>query len=54
MLGVTCPSDFGGSDMGYLEHVLIMEEVSRASGSVGLSYVTQSNLNINQFVLNGS
>eukprot|EP00360_Condylostoma_magnum_P000730 CAMPEP_0168315252 /NCGR_PEP_ID=MMETSP0210-20121227/10603_1 /TAXON_ID=40633 /ORGANISM="Condylostoma magnum, Strain COL2" /LENGTH=179 /DNA_ID=CAMNT_0008287319 /DNA_START=124 /DNA_END=663 /DNA_ORIENTATION=+ len=54
LLGVTCPEKYGGSDLGYLEHVLITEEISRASGSVGLSYIAHSNLCLNQIVLNGS
>lgn len=45
---------YGGSGLGYLEHVLVMEEISRASGSVGLSYGAHSNLCINQIVRNGN
>ena len=44
LLGMTIPAAFGGSDMGYLAHVVAMEEISRASGSVGLSYGANSNL----------
>ncbi|MCL4368471.1 MAG: isovaleryl-CoA dehydrogenase [Actinobacteria bacterium] len=54
MLGVTVSEDDGGAGMGYLEHVLVMEEISRASGSVGLSYGAHSNLCVNQIVLNGT
>lgn len=53
-LGVTAPEQYGGANMGYLAHVLCMEEISRASGSVGLSYGAHSNLCVNQIVLNGS
>jgi isovaleryl-CoA dehydrogenase len=48
LLGITVESEFGGSDLGYLAHVIAMEEISRASGSVGLSYGAHSNLCINQ------
>ncbi|NOR20201.1 MAG: isovaleryl-CoA dehydrogenase, partial [Xanthomonadales bacterium] len=44
LLGMTVPESLGGSDMGYLAHVVAMEEISRASGSVGLSYGANSNL----------
>lgn len=54
MLGVTCPEEYGGSGMGYLEHMLIGEEINRASGSIGISYGAHSNLCINQIVLNGT
>lgn len=54
MLGVTVEEEFGGSGLGYLEHVLIMEEISRASASVGLSYGAHSNLCVNQIRLNGT
>jgi isovaleryl-CoA dehydrogenase len=53
LLGVTAEERFGGSGLGYLAHVLAMEEISRASGSVGLSYVAHSNLCVNQLQLNG-
>ncbi|MTJ83621.1 MAG: isovaleryl-CoA dehydrogenase [Telmatospirillum sp.] len=46
--GITVPEEYGGTDMGYLAHCVAMEEVSRASGSVGLSYGAHSNLCINQ------
>ena len=54
LLGVTVPERYGGSDMGYLAHVIVMEEISRASGSVGLSYGAHSNLCVNQLRLNGT
>ena len=44
LLGVTVPEEFGGAGMGYLEHVIAVEEISRASASVGLSYGAHSNL----------
>ncbi len=44
LLGVTASSKYGGSEMGYFEHCLIMEEMSRASGSIALSYGAHSNL----------
>ena len=46
--GMTVEETYGGSDLGYLAHVIAMEEISRASGSVGLSYGAHSNLCINQ------
>ncbi|XP_059513679.1 isovaleryl-CoA dehydrogenase, mitochondrial isoform X1 [Myotis daubentonii] len=54
VLGITAPAQYGGSGMGYLEHVLVMEEISRVSGAVGLSYGAHSNLCINQIVRNGN
>merc|ERR1711937_369610 len=53
-MGVTCPSEYGGSDMTYFDHTLIMEEMSRVSGSIALSYGACTNLNINQIVRNGN
>ncbi len=44
LLGITVPEHYGGSDMGYLAHIVAMEEISRASASVGLSYGAHSNL----------
>ena len=44
LLGLTLPGEYGGSEMGYLAHLVAMEEISRASGSVGLSYGAHSNL----------
>jgi isovaleryl-CoA dehydrogenase len=54
LLGVTVEPDCGGAGLGYLEHVIAMEEISRASGAVGLSYGAHSNLCVNQIRLNGS
>jgi isovaleryl-CoA dehydrogenase len=54
VLGITVPEEYGGSGLGYLEHVVAMEEISRASASVGLSYGAHSNLCVNQIKLNGS
>ncbi len=54
ILGITVPEEYGGAGLGYLAHVVAMEEISRASGSVGLSYGAHSNLCINQLKLNGS
>ncbi|MEI8298182.1 MAG: isovaleryl-CoA dehydrogenase [Pseudomonadota bacterium] len=54
LLGMTVPESLGGSGLGYLAHVIAMEEISRASGSVGLSYVAHSNLCLNQLRLNAT
>lgn len=54
LLGITVAEEFGGAGMGYLEHVIAMEEISRASAAVGLSYGAHSNLCVNQINLNGS
>ncbi len=54
LLGVTVAEDYGGSAMGYLEHMVAMEEISRASASVGLSYGAHSNLCVNQIHRNGT
>lgn len=54
LLGITVPEEFGGSDMGYLAHAIALEEISRASASVGLSYGAHSNLCVNQINLNGT
>ncbi|MCT7943419.1 MULTISPECIES: isovaleryl-CoA dehydrogenase [Shewanella] len=54
LLGVTVPEEFGGANMGYLAHVVAMEEVSRASASIGLSYGAHSNLCVNQINRNGN
>jgi isovaleryl-CoA dehydrogenase len=53
-LGVTVPERWGGANLGYLAHIVVMEEISRASGSVGLSYGAHSNLCVNQIALNGT
>ncbi|KAJ6904658.1 hypothetical protein NC652_022624 [Populus alba x Populus x berolinensis] len=52
--GITAPEEYGGLGLGYLYHCVAMEEISRASGSVGLSYGAHSNLCINQLVRNGN
>ena len=54
LLGMTVPAEYGGSDMGYLAHLVAMEEVSRASGSVGLSYGAHSNLCVANLYANGN
>ena len=54
LLGLTVDEQYGGSNMGYLEHVIAMEEISRASASVGLSYGAHSNLCVNQIFKNGT
>ena len=54
LLGITVEEEEGGSGLGYLEHCVAMEEVSRASASVGLSYGAHSNLCVNQIKLNGT
>src|SRR5687768_9479432 len=54
LLGLTVPGEYGGSDMGYLAHLVAMEEISRASGSVGLSYGAHSNLCVNNLYANGN
>ncbi len=54
ILGITVPEEYGGAGMGYLAHCVAMEEISRASGAVGLSYGAHSNLCVNQLKLNGS
>jgi isovaleryl-CoA dehydrogenase len=53
-LGVTVDKIWGGSGLGYLEHVIVMEEISRASAAVGLSYAAHSNLCMNQLRLHGN
>jgi len=54
LLGITVPESYGGSALGYLAHIVAMEEVSRASASVGLSYGAHSNLCVNQINRNGN
>lgn len=54
LLGITVDEEFGGSNMGYLAHVIAMEEISRASASIGLSYGAHSNLCVNQIHKNGT
>ena len=53
LLGITVPETYGGTEMGYLAHITAMEEISRASASVGLSYGAHSNLCVNQINRNG-
>src|SRR5262252_2843048 len=54
LLGITVEEEFGGTAMGYVAHVVAMEEISRASASVGLSYGAHSNLCVNQIRRNGN
>jgi isovaleryl-CoA dehydrogenase len=54
LLGITVPEEYGGAGMGYLAHVIAVEEIARASASVALSYGAHSNLCVNQITLNGS
>ncbi|GIX17072.1 MAG: isovaleryl-CoA dehydrogenase [Rhodothalassiaceae bacterium] len=54
LLGITVEEQYGGAGMGYLAHTIVMEEISRASASVGLSYGAHSNLCVNQIRLNGT
>ena len=54
VLGITVGEEYGGAGLGYLAHTLVMEEISRASASVGLSYGAHSNLCVNQIWLNGN
>ncbi len=54
VLGITVPEAYGGANMGYLAHMVAMEEISRASASIGLSYGAHSNLCVNQIKRNGN
>jgi isovaleryl-CoA dehydrogenase len=54
LLGITVPDSFGGADMGYLAHTVVVEEIARASASVSLSYGAHSNLCVNQLQLNAT
>ncbi len=54
LLGITVPDEYGGAGMGYLAHVVAVEEIARASASVSLSYGAHSNLCVNQIRLNGT
>lgn len=54
LLGVTVPEQYGGAEMSYLAHVIVVEEIARASASVSLSYGAHSNLCVNQIKLNGN
>ena len=53
-LGITVEENYGGAGLGYFEHCLVTEEISKASGSIGLSYIAHTNLCINQIRLNGN
>jgi isovaleryl-CoA dehydrogenase len=53
-LGITAKAEYGGTESGYLEQIIIMEELSRASGGVALSYGAHSNLCLNQIHRNGT
>ena len=54
LLGITVAEEYGGSGLGYIEHIVAMEEISRASAAIGLSYGAFSNLCVNQIHINGS
>src|ERR1700676_4161361 len=54
LLGITVDEDYGGAGLGYLEHVIAMEEISRSSAAIGLSYGAHSNLCVNQIRRNGT
>ena len=54
LLGMTIPGEYGGSGLGYLAHLVAMEEISRASGAIGLSYGAHSNLCVNNLYANGN
>lgn len=54
VLGMTASEEYGGANMGYLAHMVAMEEISRASASIGLSYGAHSNLCVNQINRNGT
>src|SRR5688572_5363426 len=54
VLGITVEEEYGGAGLGYVEHCVAMEEISRASGSVGLSYGAHSNLCVNQIRRHGT
>jgi len=54
LLGITVAAEYGGSELGYFAHVVVVEEISRASASVGLSYAAHSNLCVNQLHRNGT
>lgn len=54
LLGITADTEYGGTGGSYLEHVIVMEEISRACGAIGLSYGAHSNLCVNQINRNGT
>jgi len=53
-LGITAEEEYGGLELGYQAHCVVMEEISRASGSIGLSYAAHSQLCVNQLTLHGT
>ncbi|MBA4151445.1 MAG: acyl-CoA dehydrogenase, partial [Acinetobacter sp.] len=54
LLGITVEEEYGGAGLGYLAHTVVVEEISRASAAIGLSYGAHSNLCVNQIRKNGS
>lgn len=54
VLGLTVEEEYGGAGLGYYEHCIVTEELSKANGGLGLSYLAHSNLCVNQIRLNGS
>jgi len=54
LLGITVPGEYGGSDLTYTAHCMVMEEISRASGSIGLSYAAHTALNVGQIERHGT
>lgn len=54
LLGITVPEEFGGAGLGYLAHIIVVEEISRVSAAIGMSYGAHSNLCVNQIKLNGN
>lgn len=54
LLGMTVSEEYGGANMGYLAHIIAMQEISRASAAIGLSYGAHSNLCVNQINRNGN
>ena len=54
LLGLTVSEEYGGTNLGYLAHIIAMQEISRASASIGLSYGAHSNLCVNQIKRNGN
>jgi isovaleryl-CoA dehydrogenase len=54
LLGITVPEEYGGAGMGYLAHVVVVEEIARASAAISMSYGAHSNLCVNQIKLNGT
>lgn len=54
VLGITVPASYGGSNLSYIDHCIVVEELSRASAAIGLSYGAHSNLCVNQIKRNGN